>query len=151
MKGRRAKVASVVHEARPLHLVSNMKTDPVGGKTFRWTFTDGPMAKKTFEHSFEPKGSVTFRSIDGDTKGKPTEIGRYSLAQVSGTVCAVSYLSSGYTLTVVLDFETDNLFAFSSNEMEMTLQHGTFEEITEGQTAELFHRNKAANGSPARR
>ncbi len=107
-----------------------MKTDAIRGKTFRWTFTDGPMAKRTFEHSFEHKGSVTFRSIDGDTKGKPTEIGKYELAQVSATVCALSYLSSGYTLTVILDFETHNLFAFSSNEKAMSLQHGTFEEIT---------------------
>jgi hypothetical protein len=26
-----------------------MNKDPIGGKTIRWTFSDGPMAKKTFE------------------------------------------------------------------------------------------------------
>ena len=32
-----------------------MNKDPTRGKTIRWTFTDGPMAKKTFEHQFRRK------------------------------------------------------------------------------------------------
>ena len=103
--------------AYPLLDACSMKTDAVRGKTFRWTFTDGPMAKRTFEHSFE-------------------------LAQVSATVCALSYMSGGYTLTVILDFGTNNLFAFSSNEKAMTLQHGTFEEITAVDTTEVFHKER---------
>ena len=94
---------------------------------------------------------MSFRSIDGATKGKPTEIMKYEVAPVSADVCAISYLSSGYTLTVVLDFETGKLFAFSSNDKEMALQHGVFEEVTLAEKSGPNRtKSKDANGSPAR-
>jgi hypothetical protein len=130
-----------------------MKTKSIRGKTLRWTFTDGPMANKTFEHLFTEKGSVTFRSIEGTTKGKPTEVEICEVAQVSAEVCAVSYMSGGYTLTVVLDFGTGKLFAFSSNEKEMTLQRGIFDEVTEiniPSSPSPHRKSKDASGSSAR-
>lgn len=131
--------------------VSGMKTDPIRGKTLRWTFTDGPMAGKTFEHSFEENGSVTFRSIAGAAEGKPTEVKKYEAAKVSAQVCAISYMSSGYTLTVVLDFEAGKLFAFSSNEKEMALQHGTFEDVTAAAKAgSKAPKGKGAGGAAPR-
>lgn len=133
----------------PLAPSEHMKPDPIRGKTLRWTFTDGPMAKKAFEHSFDKNGSVSFRSIDGAAKGEPTEIKKYEVAPVSARVCAISYLSSGYTLTVVLDFETGKLFAFSSNEKEMALQHGTFEEVSE-KSGKHSRKTKGARESTAR-
>ncbi|HEX7507595.1 MAG TPA: hypothetical protein VF550_12530 [Polyangia bacterium] len=60
-------------------------------------------------------------------------------------------MSNGYTLTVVLDFETGRLFAFSSNDKEMALQHGAFEDVTEaGKSGPYRTKSKDANGSPAR-
>ena len=34
------------------------KIDSLIGKTVRWTFADGPVAGKTYEHTFNADGSV---------------------------------------------------------------------------------------------
>jgi hypothetical protein len=103
-------------------------TDPVRGRTIQWTFRDGPMQNKTYEHTFGEDGSVSFRSVEGDKKGKATRVEKYESATVSADVHAVSYLSeSGFTLTVVLDFATRRLAAFASNEKQLSVQKGTFE------------------------
>ena len=107
-----------------------MKSDPIRGKTIRWTFSDGPMAKKAFEHTFADDGSLTFRSLDSKGDGDPTRVEKYEVASLGSDVHAVSYLgSSGYTLTVVLDDRDGRLVAFASNDKGVTLQHGTFEEV----------------------
>ena len=105
-----------------------MAKDPIRGKTIRWTFDDGPMKGRTFEHTFETGGAVTFRDLGEDSKGKPSRVETSEVAEVGEDVFAVSYLgSSGYTLTSVLDFRTGRLVAFASNEKELVLQTGTFE------------------------
>ena len=105
-----------------------MKADPIRGKSIRWTFTDGPLAKKTFEHTFDADGGVAWRMLEGDVKGKPTHVDVCLIDTVGEDVHAVSYLgSSGYTLTVVLDYRTGKMVAFASNDKEVTVQHGTFE------------------------
>jgi hypothetical protein len=102
--------------------------DPVRGKTICWSFDDGPMAKKVFEHSFDEKGTVRWRMLDGSAHSEPSQEKKYESVNVGRDAHAVSYLgSSGYTLTVVLDFRTGRLVAFASNEKELTIQHGTFE------------------------
>ena len=104
-----------------------MSRNPLAGKTLRFSFEDGPMAGKTFEHVFEPGGAVRFRAMD--SKGDATTEKKYEVASIGQDVCAVSYLgASGYTLTVVLDFRTKKLVAFSSNEKVHLMQHGTFDE-----------------------
>jgi hypothetical protein len=105
-----------------------MKPNTMQGKTIRWTFSDGPMADKTFEHVFNSDGSVTWNSIDGAQKGKPSSATKSEIASVGKDVTAVSYLGpSGYTLTVVLDFRSKRLVAFASNEKQLSVQNGTFE------------------------
>src|SRR6185436_4449495 len=69
-----------------------MSANPIHGKTIRWTFSDGPMAKKTFEHTFEKDGTVTFREITGGTEGKPSRAEKSEIATVGEDVYAVSYL-----------------------------------------------------------
>ncbi len=108
--------------------------DRVRGNTFRWKFSDGPMKNRAFEHTFERGGAVKFRSLDGDDEGKMTKEKKYEAARVNSDVDAVSYLgSSGYTLTVVLNYKIKKLVAFASNEKELMLQHGTFE-VVKGST-----------------
>jgi hypothetical protein len=124
-----------------------MRTDLIPGKTIRWTFADGPMAHKTFEHVFDQHGSVAFRAIDGAQRGKLSEAKKFETAQVNADVCAISYLSTGFTLTVVLDFKTGKLLAFSSNERELTLQHGAFEDVTD---PDQSPKGKSASRSTAR-
>jgi hypothetical protein len=104
-----------------------MSKDPIRGKTLSFTFDDGPMAGKTFEHRFANDGTVTFHALGGQPDRGPGT--KYEVAPVRDDVCAVSYLSSaGYTLTVVLDFATMKLVAFSSNGNMLALQRGSFDE-----------------------
>ena len=119
-----------------------MSKDPIHGKTLRFTFDDGPMANKAFDHHFDERGTVTFRmvEVDDDVDGDSGKRGqaadeksaetRYEAAAIREDIWAVSYLSSrGYTLTAVLDFKTKKLVAFSSNEKMLAMQQGTFVEV----------------------
>jgi hypothetical protein len=113
-----------------------MSRDSVRGKVLRFSFDDGPMAKKTFEHRFADDGTVAFHQVgDGKASGEKKKADgnpatKYEVATVRDGVSAVSYLSSaGYTLTAVLDFATKKLVAFSSNEKMLGIQHGTFQEV----------------------
>ena len=105
-----------------------MAADPVTGNTIRWTFSDGVMAGKTFEHTFGSDGGVTFREIGKD--GKPGKANKYEVAEAANQVYAVAYRSeSGYTLTTILDFQTKKLVAFASNEKQLSKHHGTFQPL----------------------
>jgi hypothetical protein len=119
-----------------------MGGDPVRGKTIRWTYEDGPMAGKSFEHTFGTDGTVTWRETGGEDRGtKPPSNGKqktgkpspepkakYEVAEVNDDVVAVSYLSgSGFTLTSVLDFASGTVVSFASNEKELVPQRGMFE------------------------
>lgn len=111
-----------------------MGSDPIRGKTLRWTFEDGPVAGKTFEHDFASDGTVSWRAFPS-TKGRgmPADEprARYEVARVNDDVYAVSYLAkSGYTLTTVLDLDAGTIVSFASNEKELVVQRGTFEVAT---------------------
>ena len=102
--------------------------NPITGHSLRFTFLDGPMAGKSFDHTFSRNGGATFREVGSDPNAKPGVASQYEVASLGQDVHAVSYLSSsGNTLTVVLDFKTRKLAAFASNEKSLILQHGTFE------------------------
>ncbi|TME68932.1 MAG: hypothetical protein E6H89_04740 [Chloroflexi bacterium] len=118
-----------------------MESDPVRGKTIRWTYEDGPMAGKSFEHSFRSDGTVTWRETGAEKtpkqptngerktgKGQVDSQAKYEISPVNDEVYAVSYLSaSGYTLTSVLDFARGTVVSVASNEKELVVQRGTFE------------------------
>ena len=111
-----------------------MDSDPIRGRTIRWSYEDGPTAGTTFEHTFAADGTVTYRMLDGkkdDSDGKPSAKGenpRYQVARVNDDVYAVSYLApSGFTLTSVLDLDAGTVVSFASNEKQLFVQHGTFE------------------------
>lgn len=105
-----------------------MKKDPIHGSTIRWTF-EGEMSGKTFEHTFGADGAITYKMLGGNSE-EATSAKHSEIAQVSDDVWAISYLgSSGYTLTVVLDFATEKLVSFASNEKSLSQQKGTFEVV----------------------
>jgi hypothetical protein len=119
-----------------------MGSDPLRGKKIQWTYDDGPMAGKTFEHTFGEDGTVTWQETGGKNKStKPPSNGtqktakpgaeakaKYEVAPINEDVCAVSYLSeSGFTLTSVLDFDSGRVVSFASNEKELIRQRGMFE------------------------
>src|SRR5882672_11051358 len=98
-----------------------MNKDLIRGKTIRWTFNEGPMANKMFEHRFDKGGTVSWRMLDDNGEGKPSEEKKYESVNIGHDIHAISYLgSAGYTLTVILDFGTGKLVAFASNEKELT-------------------------------
>jgi hypothetical protein len=104
-----------------------MKSDPIRDKTIRWTFEDGPMKGKTFEHTFGADGTVSWRCSDDSMKGAS----KYESLPVSDVVHAVSYLSadSGFTLTTILDFATGRMVSFASNAEQLFPQRGHFEAV----------------------
>jgi hypothetical protein len=123
--------------------------NPIAGKTIEWTFTEGPMAEKSFEHTFGADGSVTFKMIGGEDRGRATRIERCFIEPVGKDVYAVSYTSeSGYTLTVVLDYRTYDLVAFASNDKGVNVSHGSFEEAASSETHES---SKKASGRPGKK
>jgi hypothetical protein len=130
-----------------------MSDNPIRGKTFRFTFHDGAMAGKTFEHAFGADSTVVFHMMGGEQKAgekldraPPT---KYELATIRDDVCAVSYLSSaGYTLTTVLDFATKRLVAFSSNEKMLGVQRGSFEELNGAATRASSPHDRAHAPAP---
>lgn len=105
-----------------------MAANPITGHSLRFKFIDGPVAGKSFDHTFSRNGHVTFKEVNSDPTAKPGAAEQYEVASLTPEVHAVSYLAaSGYTLTTILDFKTHKLVAFASNEKSVTMQQGTFE------------------------
>lgn len=99
--------------------------DPIRGHTIKWTFSDGEMTGKTFEHQFGADGTVSFRCTSDD---KMTGKAHYELSRLNDDVFAVSYLvPGGATLTSVLDMRSHHLVSFSSMKDQLAQHHGTFE------------------------
>jgi hypothetical protein len=48
-----------------------MGTNPITGHSLRFKFADGPMAGRSFDHTFNRNGQVTFREVGGDPNAKP--------------------------------------------------------------------------------
>src|ERR1700681_3846068 len=100
-------------------MAATATANSLSGRTLRWKFEEGPTAGGTYVHTFEPDGSVEFRKVDSEGKGKPTREKRYASFEVAPEVHLVSYLgASGYTLTVAVNFKTDRMYGFASNEKE---------------------------------
>jgi hypothetical protein len=108
-------------------------TTSLSGRTLNWKFETGPTAGGTYEHTFDPDGSVSFRKLDGSGQGGQGKVMRekaYGAFEVASEVQLVSYLAeSGYTLTVALNFDTGKLYGFASNDKEWHAVSGTFEAV----------------------
>lgn len=105
-------------------------TTSLSGRTLNWKFETGPTAGGTYEHTFDPDGSVSFRKLDDSGQGKVKREKAYGAFEVAPEVQLVSYLSdSGYTLTVALNFDTGKLYGFASNDKEWHAVSGTFEAV----------------------
>jgi molybdenum cofactor biosynthesis protein MoaF len=99
----------------------------VQGKTVRWTYRDGPMKGKRFEHQFTTDGTVTWKEA-GDEKASADSRAKYEFTRITDEVYVVSYLSShGFTLTTVVDEKAGTVVSFASNEKELVIQHGSLD------------------------
>jgi phenolic acid decarboxylase len=105
--------------------------DPLAGKKIRFTWDDGPTKGDTHEHVFNADGSVDYRKVTGEPqKGKYSHEKKYAAVKVTDDVHVVSYLaSSGYTLTVVLNYADKSIAGFASNDKQWFPVKGKFEEV----------------------
>jgi hypothetical protein len=104
----------------------------LAGRTQRWTFHDGPTAGKTYEHTFRPDGTVSWREIGSPEQEKPSgekrPSARYAAFETAPGLHLVSYLSgSGYTLTVLVNTNDRRLHGFASSAKEWFPLTGTLE------------------------
>jgi len=103
----------------------------LAGRVFRWTFTSGPTASKTYEHTFNADGTVTFKEVGAAAPGGGGGAmpgAKYASFEIAPNILLVSYLSNhGYTLTVAMDLASKKLHGFASNDKEWHPLEGTVE------------------------
>lgn len=103
----------------------------VHGRTLRFTWTEGPTAGRTHEHRFHADGTVDWRSVEATAATEDAsrnERPEYFAADVGTTASFVSYLSSsGFTLSVVLDFDTRTIVGVASNGRQWVPVRGRLE------------------------
>jgi hypothetical protein len=115
----------------------------IRGTTMRWAWTEGPTKGMVHEHVFHDDGTVEWHDADSAPATKPSkepddahgstrpERPPYAAFEVTPEVFAVSYLSpsSGFTLTVVLNFDTGQLVGIASGGKDWFPLRGTFEVV----------------------
>jgi hypothetical protein len=104
--------------------------DPIRGKTLQFFWTKGPVANTTHEHTFNTDGSMSWRILDGDAKGKTGDEKEYASMPVTADVQVVSYhSSSGYTVTLALSFRDGRIVGAASNTEQWFPVEGTFKVV----------------------
>ena len=126
----------------------------IQGRTFRWTFNDGPTSGKTYEHKFDADGTVVWKDVTSGQTAEPTmkdsagdgkstgaadaksssgakKETKYVAYQIASGIVLVSYLAadSGYTLTTCMDLNSKRLYGFASSSKEWYPLTGTVEEV----------------------
>lgn len=133
---------------------SGKLSDPVRGKTVRFSWVTGPTQGAVHEHIFHDDGTVEWHTVSENgalidksveatnEQGNPAERPEYAAASITYDVCLLSYLSSsGFTLTVALNFNDGTTTGFASNEKTWVPVKGTFE---------VIHRRSAVSSTAAR-
>jgi len=120
-------------------MMSGKLSDPVRGKTIRLSWVTGPTKGAVHEHLFHDDGTVEWHTVSdhGALVDKVVEATRapsarerpaYAAASITYDVCLLSYLSSsGFTLTVALNFNDGTTTGFASNEKIWVPVRGRFE------------------------
>ena len=104
------------------------RVDAIQRKTIRFTWTEGPTKGKTHEHVFGENGTVTWHDAASPPTGKPAEAPEYAAIEIADDIYLVSYLaSSGYTLTVALNFRDHTIAGFASGAKDWYPVKGTLQ------------------------
>src|SRR5262249_30991762 len=113
-----------------------MATHPdndIKGKTIQFSWIDGPTKGQTHEHVFHEDGTVEWHAVGATGKNdSPGEADRpkFFSVEVTDDFWLVSYLSkSGYTLTVVLNFEDGSMVGIASNDKNWLPVRGRFKVV----------------------
>jgi hypothetical protein len=101
-------------------MASTTTRERIRGKTLHFSFTEGPTKGKTYEHAFRDDGTVIYRDAgeqaNGTSAGEQADYGAFEIAD---NIHLVSYLSSsGFTLTLALNFRTGEIAGFASNDTQ---------------------------------
>ena len=112
-----------------------MGSDPVRGKTARWSYDTGAMAGKTYEHTFGTDGTVHWSEVGqkapaASSSSGPTDdsTAPYKVERINNEAYVVSYLAaSGYTLTTIVDEKAGTIVSVASNEKQLSTHRGTLE------------------------
>lgn len=97
------------------------QADPIRGRTIRLTWTEGPTKGMTHEHVFHEDGTVEW----GGKERVP-----YEAMKAGDDVYLASYLAtSGYTLSVALNFRDRTQVGFASSSKDWHQVRGTFEVV----------------------
>ena len=110
--------------------MSNPQRDPaIRGKTIRLTWTEGPTKGTVHEHVFHEDGTVEWHDAKGPRGAASKEKPVYAALKAADNVYAISYMApaSGYTLTVVLNFQNGKILGFASSAKDWHPLQGTFE------------------------
>lgn len=109
----------------------------VGGKIYRFHWTEGPTKGQVHEHLFHKDGTVEWHGVPAE--GPPgaaahpqtpkAERPPYLAADVGDEVVLVSYRSpaSGFTLTVALNFFDESVTGVASNQDTWVPVKGRFD------------------------
>ena len=108
-----------------------IRDSAVRGKTIQFRWTDGPTKGMTHEHIFHLDGTVEWHDPKHRAEERgPAERPSYAAIPVADGAYIVSYLAaSGYTLTVVLNFQDQQLIGFASSAKEWFPVRGTFQVV----------------------
>lgn len=121
-------------------MASKLPSDPIRGRTIRFAWSDGPTKGTVHEHIFYDDETVAWHAVEqgsagkerspdsGAQAGQKPERPRYFSVELTDDFWLVSYLSqSGFTLTVVLNFEDASMVGITSNDKRWTPVRGHFE------------------------
>jgi hypothetical protein len=112
-------------------MVESLRPARVAGKAFRLHWQAGPTAGKVHQHIFHTNGTVSYAQVEPDLAPQYRTEKQYGALEVGQDVVIVSYLgSSGYTLTVAMDFRNHRLQGFASNSKEWYPVQGRFDEMS---------------------
>jgi len=112
-------------------MVESLRAARVAGKTFRFSWVAGPTAGQTHEHIFHTDGSVSYAQVDPQRSPQHTTEKQYGALEIGDDIVLVSYLaSSGYTLTVAMDFRNHRLQGFASGAKDWYPVQGRFDELS---------------------
>jgi hypothetical protein len=115
---------------RRIKMVQSLRPSRLAGRTFRFTWTAGPKNAVTHEYVFHTDGTVSYAPIEPDRPPQYTTAKQYGAFEVAEDIYLVSYLESGYALSVALNFKEKRLQGFATSATQWYPVQGRFEELS---------------------
>lgn len=102
-------------------------TSRIVGHTIQHTWKEGAFAGGSFKNTYKTDGSATLRCVEGTYKGTIVEQKIATVRPLGKNFEMVSWLEeSGYTVSIVFDFDTMKITGLISNAKEYYPLSGIF-------------------------